>query len=552
MDTVSSSRARLVDLLWQLKQAHDQLGDQSEVRFIHFSKLLNDNVYRQEIIDRSAQSSIPAIRKLGQTLSMLNRDGELLHKRSSGHPAGIPLKLNPDIMETVGQQSGSSSQARHAYRQAGILAAIALLATCIALIAWQYAYLLRGETHVSGTLRGDVVWHANQTWVLDGLVFVDADSSLTVEPGTTIMAKPGSALIVTRGGQLYARGKAENPIVFTSGQPVGARRPGDWGGLVLLGNATVNRADATIEGLPESDTRGAFGGNDDSSSCGLIEYTRIEFAGYEFSKDNELNGLTLGGCGSGTIIRNVQVHRGLDDGIEIFGGTVNLKNTLITGAGDDSLDWDMGWRGQVQFLIIEQYPNSGDNGFEGDNSKTTPSAYPRSEPTFYNVTLISPRSRERFHRAMTIRHGSGGHFHNFIVQGFSGETIDIGGADSARLTDTGELSFGNMLINDIGARGLSWFDDEQMDRDDDKGFDERAFFMSSGNQISFGVNPGLPRAATSQRNPEFSPAVSSPARNGAARPPRGEFWDEAADYLGAIRPGSMSTWTDGWTAYPES
>jgi len=551
MHTLSSPRARLVDLLWQLKQAYDQQSEHSEVRFIHFNTLLNDDVYRQEIVERAITSGNRRIRDIGLQLRQLNRDGMLLHKRSSGQPAGVPMMLNPDIVETVGKKGTAST------RSSGWLP-FALLGLClIAALGtglWYYGNALntwvQGETRISGTLQGDQVWRADHGWVLDGLVFVDNHSSLTIEAGARIRALPGSALIITRGGKLFSRGQPDKPVVFTSAQPTGARRAGDWGGVVLLGNALVNRAGATIEGLPEGDQRGAFGGTDDHSSCGVLEYTRIEFAGHELSRDNELNGLTLGGCGDGTIVRHVQVHRGLDDGIEVFGGSVDLKHILITGAGDDSLDWDMGWRGRVQFLVIQQYANSGDNGFEGDNSKSSPNALPRSAPTLYNVTLVSPRSREKFHRAMTIRHGSGGHFHNFIVQGFSGESFDIGGADSARLTQTGELDFANMLVHDIGTRGVSWFDDEQFDRDDDDGFDERQYFMTPDRQIDFAVDPMLPREATTMHNPQFTPAIRSPARNNAVRPPRGEFWDEAADYLGAFKPGAMSAWTDSWTEFP--
>ncbi len=550
MHTLSSPRARLVDLLWQLKQAYDQHSDNSGVRFIHFNTLLNDDVYRQEIVDRAVASSDRRIRDIGIQLRGLNRDGILLHKRSSGQPAGIPMMLNPDIVETVGRHSGDggASRARNAWLLAGVL-----LLMLIGASGWLYRDTLIavtvGDTRISGSLQGDQVWHANQRLLLDGLVFVEPGNSLTIEAGTTIRALPGSALIISRGAQLFARGQQDKPVVFTSAQPLGTRRPGDWGGVVMLGAAPINRANATIEGLPDGDQRGVFGGDDAHGSCGVLEYTRIEFAGHEISRDNELNGLTLGGCGDGTIVRHVQVHRGLDDGIEIFGGNVDMKYVLITGAGDDSLDWDMGWRGRVQFLLVQQYANSGDNGFEGDNNKASPDALPRSEPTLYNVTLISPRSRERFHRAMTIRHGSGGHFHNFIVQGFSGESFDIGGSRSAQLTDSGELTFANMLVHDIGTRGVSWFDDEQFERDDDGGFDERDFFMSTARRISFGVDPMLPREASTMHNPQYAPAIRSPARNNAVRPPYGEFWDEAADYLGAIKPGAMTAWTDGWTNF---
>ncbi len=247
----------------------------------------------------------------------------------------------------------------------------------------------------------------------------------------------------------------------------------------------------------------------------------------------------------------MQVHRALDDGIEVFGGTVNLKHIVITGAGDDSLDWDMGWQGNVQFLVAQQHPGVGDNAFEGDNLKANPDARPISEPTMYNLTLISPRSHEKYHRAMTLKVGTGGHFHNVIIDGFSGETIDVKGVETVQRIRDNTLTFNSMMVHKVGSRGLTFFDAESMDSDDDGGFDERRFFQSSAIAAhQFGTDPLLTRDATSTSHPDFAPSARSPARNGASAIPQGEFWDEAADYLGAIRPGSVQNWTDGWTGYP--
>ena len=410
--------------------------------------------------------------------------------------------------------------------------------------------LLAGRQVVEGSLLGNQTWTADTTWILDGIVYAEAGASLTIEPGTRIEGRPGSALVITRDATLFARGQEEAPIVFTSNQPEGSRTAGDWGGVVMLGSAPVNVANAQIEGVPHGDSRGAFGGTDAGSSCGVMEYTRIEFAGFEVYANNELNGLTLGGCGSDTIVRNVQVHRALDDGIEVFGGTVNLKHIVITGAADDSLDWDMGWRGNVQFLVVQQHANVGDNAFEGDNLKANPDATPISAPTMYNLTLISPRSHEKYHRAMTLKVGSGGHFHNMIIDGFSGETIDLKGTETIKRIQEGELSFQSMMVHKVGSRGLTFFDSESMDNDDDGGFDERRYFQSSKVAAQFGTDPMLTRDASSPSHPDFAPSSRSPARNGASPIPQGEFWDEAADYLGAVRPGSVQNWTDGWTHFP--
>jgi hypothetical protein len=311
----------------------------------------------------------------------------------------------------------------------------------------------------------------------------------------------------------------------------------------------VNQADAHIEGVPANDTRGAFGGDDADGSCGVLEYARIEFAGFEVYANNELNGLTLGGCGSGTIVRHVQVHRSLDDGVEMFGGTANLRHVLITGAGDDSLDWDWGWRGRVQFLIAQQHPNSGDNAFEADNNGNQHDAEPMSEPVMYNVTLVSPRSHTRHHRAMTLREGTGGHFHNLFLHGFSGEAVDIKDAVTVGNLDNGRLSFEALAINDIGGRGISYFEDESGTADDDGGLDEAAYFRDTVG-ARFAVDPQFSRDVSSTVNPDFAPGGTSALKDGAVAPPQGEFWDESALYIGAIRPGAARDWTDGWTDFP--
>ncbi|HEX5677091.1 MAG TPA: hypothetical protein VFX91_03880, partial [Alcanivorax sp.] len=402
---------------------------------------------------------------------------------------------------------------------------------------------------VTGPLTGEQRWSADRTWVLDGIVYVQDGARLTIEPGTRVEGQPGSALVVTRNASLHAAGNADMPIVFTSGQPRGTRAPGDWGGVVLLGSAPVNQADAQIEGVADNDTRGAFGGNDADGSCGVLEYARIEFAGFEVYANNELNGLTLGGCGSGTIVRHVQVHRSLDDGVEMFGGTADLRHVLITGAGDDSLDWDWGWRGRVQFLIAQQHPNSGDNAFEADNNGSQHNAQPMSEPVMYNITLVSPRSHTRHHRAMTLREGTGGHFHNLFIHGFSGEAVDIKGAVTVANLDTGHLTFEALAINDIGGRGVSYFEDESGTADDDSGLDEAGYFRDTVG-TRFAVNPMFSRDVSSTVNPAFAPGGTSSLRDGAVAPPQGEFWDESALYIGAVRPGAARDWTDGWTDFP--
>jgi hypothetical protein len=543
MSDVTSPRAKLVEMLWQLKKTYDKQGDKG-VRYVHFNTLLNDPAYRKELIEQAAVSTNPDIRELGIGLLDINTSDALTHGRHDR-----PAVINPDIAETVGYKSSSEQPPKRSKATLLLSALVVILLGVIvaAIFSKDIAQAVGGTQVVSGSLRGEQLWTKDKTWILDGTVYVEAGARLVIEAGTLVQGRPGSALLVTRDASILARGTALAPIVFTSSAVAGKRQAGDWGGVVLLGNAPVNTADAQIEGLDAGDTRGMFGGSDASDNCGVLEYARIEFAGYEVYANNELNGLTLGGCGSKTIIRNVQVHRALDDGIEIFGGNVDLRHILITGAADDSLDWDMGWTGRVQFMQIQQYAGVGDNAFEADNREGAYQVEPVSEPTLYNVTLQSMNSREKYQRAMTLRRGTGGHFNNIVIAGFSGESIDITDIETVARIQEGKMSFGGLLIADIGADGKRFFAEELADQDDDGGFDEATYLSP---RASVGVSPQFLKVTQSETEPDFRVASSSAAKDGAVPVPQGEFWDEAANYRGAMRPGVSTSWTDGWTAFP--
>jgi len=404
------------------------------------------------------------------------------------------------------------------------------------------------EVIVSGAITFDMTWYAGTTYILSGPVFVEGDSVLTIEPGTQIKGGFGSGLIITKSAKINARGSKDAPIVFTSAKPEGERDRGDWGGLVLLGNAKVNQGISSIEGVAKHDVRGQFGGVNDRDSCGVLEHVRIEFAGLEVFKDNELNGLTMGGCGSETVVNHVQVHRAYDDGIEMFGGNADLKNIVITGARDDSLDWDMGWSGRVQFMIVQQYDDAGDNGFEADNWKDDHNAKPISNPTMYNVTMIGAKNPKKPQRAMNLRRGTAGSFHNFIIMGHTNEFLDIRDRATANLARNGQIQFSHSFVYGVGHDG-NVFSDE---KDDDNGFVEEAFIRAQESML-FGINPLL-FSPQGKGLPNAVPRANSPVKNGLLVSfPEDSFWDGTVDYAGAIEPGTKSnTWLSGWTAYPEN
>ncbi|MDR9424026.1 MAG: hypothetical protein RI567_01935, partial [Marinobacter sp.] len=289
-------------------------------------------------------------------------------------------------------------------------------------------------------------------------------------------------------------------------------------------------------------------GSDPAHSCGVMQYTRIEFAGFEVYKNNELNGLTLGGCGSNTIVENVQVHRALDDGIEMFGGTVDLKNILITGAADDSIDWDWGWQGRVQFAVIQQHPDAGDNAFEGDNNGSDHGAGPRSEPTFYNITMHGNGRSAKEHRAILLREGSGGHFHNMIIDGFAIEVLDTRD-EAGPLVANKKLTFSHNVLANNGSINTPFTKAEA--EDDDSGFQEEDWLLDSRNQNATMTSGALHPTAGNITAPHFR-YRGLPMDIRSKKPPKSEFFDESAKYPGAINPRATSTWLEDWTAFPEA
>ncbi|HXH83231.1 MAG TPA: hypothetical protein VNN07_09910, partial [Candidatus Tectomicrobia bacterium] len=176
---------------------------------------------------------------------------------------------------------------------------------------------------VAGEITADTHWTADRVWVLRDFVFVRGPAVLRIDPGTEIRGERGSALVIARGAKIIAEGTREQPIVFTSSKPPGARYRGDWGGVNLLGRAPLNIAggENALSGMPISNGLGFYGGDDPEDSSGVMRFVRIEFAGYPLTPDTKLNGFTCAGCGRGTVLEYLQVHRAADDGIEFFGGT---------------------------------------------------------------------------------------------------------------------------------------------------------------------------------------------------------------------------------------
>jgi len=248
---------------------------------------------------------------------------------------------------------------------------------------------------LTGSISSDMTLTSDKIWLLQGYVYVTNGATLTIQPGTIIKGDSITlgSLIITRGSKINALGTVTSPIVFTSANLIGERRRGDWGGLILLGNATVNWPGDTghVEGItPNPNT--LYGGGatpNDGDNSGTLQYVRIEFAGIALSPNNEINGLTMGGVGSGTTIDHVQVSYSNDDSYEWFGGTVHCKYIVAYDGIDDDFDTDNGFSGRVQFALGMRDPNvadvSGSKTFESDfgwNNRLGANITPRSSSPF--------------------------------------------------------------------------------------------------------------------------------------------------------------------------
>ncbi len=249
---------------------------------------------------------------------------------------------------------------------------------------------ITGNITITTTLTSD------KEWTLKGYVYVKEGATLIIQPGTVIksdIAEKG-ALCIERGAKIIAEGTVTNPIVFTSGKVAGEKSPGDWGGIVILGKAKTNRSsEPTIEG----GIGRPFGGNDDGDNSGILKYVRIEYAGVAALPNSEINALTLGGVGSGTVIENVQTIYANDDAFEFFGGTVSPKNLYAFATADDDFDFDFGYTGTVTNGIAKRDPlfvDNGDagNGVECDNDGVGSLAQPFTHPKLIGMILVGPNN----------------------------------------------------------------------------------------------------------------------------------------------------------------
>lgn len=410
-----------------------------------------------------------------------------------------------------------------------------------------------GVCVLAGNLTRDLTLTRDKKWLLRGGVLAGSEGApitLTIEPGTTIYGEVSTKafLAVQRGSRIDAAGTKDAPITFTSSKQPGDRARGDWGGIVLNGSATINACQTQpCEADGEGDS-GKYGGSDDASSCGRMRYVRIEFAGNQITAENELNGLALQGCGSGTELEYLHVHMASDDGIELFGGTASFKHVLLTGISDDALDWTFGWRGKGQFLVAQQYEDEGDNGIEADNNSRNRSAAPRARPVLSNLTLIGSPQSSASDLGILLREGTGAIIANSVVKGWNEACFDLDNAETFAVASAdGTTLTGDLVVkNTIFDCATNFKEDNEQDAMMNPvldPFDVSMFVMTMNaeNSTQDAMLPGAFQLAS----PGFQPAAGSPLLSNVATMDDAFF--EPVSFRGGVDP--QSDWTAGWTRF---
>ena len=429
------------------------------------------------------------------------------------------------------------------------------------LLAWVAS--MTAQVVVSGDITTNTTWTKNNTYLMNGFVYVKNNAVLTIEPGTVIKGDKASraTLIITRGAKLIADGTLNEPIVFTSNEAT--PKSGDWGGIILLGKATTNGSFSGTVGLQaiEGDINnangdGLFGNGDlpviagtnyDLDNSGVLRYVRIEYPGVVITPGNEINGLTMGGVGSGTILDYIQVSYSNDDSYEWFGGTVNAKHLIAYRGLDDDFDTDNGFSGKIQFAFSVRDPQVSDaagasNGFESDNDANSSPATPKTKATFSNVTIVGPSTVDAaqfFSRGALLRRNTEESlFNTLIVGAWPNAGLRIDGTTTGDNATAGTLEAKNIIIagaatavntNAAGFDVAAWFGTA--------GWGNQSFPNSSDAKLSDPFNLNAPNLVPLAGSPVLGASSFASARlAGFINVP----------YVGAF--GDVD-WTCGWANF---
>ncbi|MFH0736878.1 MAG: T9SS type A sorting domain-containing protein [bacterium] len=418
-------------------------------------------------------------------------------------------------------------------------------------LGWTKFNLISTPEILQGDITTDLTLTSDKTYTLVDIVRVQAPATLTIQAGTIIYGDNSSkgTLVVKPGAKIIADGNASNPIVFTSQftKPESTQEPtyGDWGGIILLGNAPINvpGGTSTIEGPGDS-----YGGTNADDNSGILRYVRIEYPGIAYSLNNEVNGLTFGGVGRGTTIEHIQVSYSGDDSYEWFGGNVNCKYLIAYRGWDDDFDTDYGFQGKLQFLVGLRDPEIADqsssNGFESDNDGTGSTNDPRTSPTWYNVTLVGPQHstsavyNSLYKRGMHLRRSSQNKIANTIITGWP-TGIYLDGTNVISDAGSGVMFAKNSIIAGSSKKSLDTTKSNGV-------FDPNGWFSTNNGRVFGTTNEVMLTDAFNLETPNFLPIVGSPALIGGAIPPSDGFFDVTATFVGAF---GTEDWTKGWAKF---
>jgi hypothetical protein len=375
--------------------------------------------------------------------------------------------------------------------------------------------------------------------------------TLTIDPGVRLFASQGSdALIVNRGSQLFAEGTSTNPIIFTSRQNIEGQTTetsqGQWGGIILAGRAPQANcqltAPVTCTGFVEGGTQVSYGGNAPTDNSGRLRYVQIRYSGFEVSPGNELQGLTMAGVGSGTVIEYIQIYNSSDDGIEIFGGNVNLRYIAINGADDDGLDTDTGWRGGAQFGIVTQRPTTGTSRSAGFEFSAAPTSVPlasryNSQPKISNFTLVGRQAAVNAHTVAHFDTGSDATVINSVFTNPTGSLsgcLDLADADTVSVAPTFQSVFMSCAIPYRTQSGQA--------------ANVPGVFTAGANNVATGTSTlQAPASGTTISNQDLK-FINGANENAVAvtNAPATYSFFLPVTYIGAVQSQS-DTWWRGWT-----
>lgn len=486
-----------------------------------------------------------------------------LLERASAQNPGVFTQIGGSLAETTYDDNGLTEGMAYSYRVAAVGSGGTSAFSTVATIATGVS-----QATIEGNITSNRTLSADTVYVLKGFVKVTNGATLTIQPGTRIVGDTttfGSSLWITRGARIMADGTAEAPIVLTSQRAPGNRKPGDWGGLVIVGNGIINRQGTILTEGPTGVAENYAGGTDNADNSGVLRYVRIEFAGFDVSagQGSELNGLSMYAVGSGTTLEYVQTIAGLDDSFEWWGGAVDGRYLVSYESGDDHFDWTEGWQGRVQFGIAFQStrlppaPGSGGTfssdpfGIEADGCAGSgcPLGFrstPLSNPVMANLTIVGAGDDETVAGGgigMVLRRGTAGVIHNAIVARWHRFGISVRDAVTDTLRQRDSLSVQNILF---AGNGSTY-------EPDGTNFGQAANFAEKNHRIETNVQTVI--ASVNPAALDWTPI--SPATTGAGEIPipasRAEnFFGSTmpnTEYFGAVPPGPGPKWYDGWTRY---